>query len=341
MDLEWRALAAADAAQVGKLVAAVEAVDQEGETFGEADWADELAKPAIDAEKGAFGAFAGPALVAFSVIYAQDEIEQTHQFEQTHQLDLWGAVHPEYRGLGIGTTLLERSTSAALAISAARFPGVPAELSCSVCDRLAGSTELFENSGFIADHYEFSMERALGDADAHTQPPLPAGFTLVPLAGCTPELSAEFRETHNAALVPDLPDTSPATAESWAALVESGNTRLDLSFGLREPSGVLTGYLLAREYGATGDDDSSTTRDEAEDSSRRLYVNFIGTRREFRGRGIASALLAVTAQAAAAQGFSSLTLTVLAENPSWAVDVYLKSGFKVAQRFVVYVRALS
>jgi mycothiol synthase len=323
MDLEWRALGACDARAAAGLIAAVEAVDQEGESFGEADWADEMNSPSIDTERGVFGAYTDDGLlVAFSVIYAQTETEPAHE------MYLWGAVHPEFRGRGIGTALLERSAAAATLISTLRFPGAPAELHCSMYDKLTETTALFENNGFTARQYEFSMRRPLTQQDAEAEPSAPECFALV---GFEPSLSEEFRRTHNAALVPDLPGESPATPESWAARIEADSTRPDLSFGVRDlKTGTLVAYLLGKEYNA-----------DAEDRSRReAYINYIGTRREHRGRGLAASLIAATAHAAARQGFDALKLGVLAENPSGALSVYRRCGFEVTRRFVEYVRKL-
>lgn len=323
MDLEWRALGASDAHAAAGLIAAVEAADQEGESFGEADWADELNSPSIDTEHGVFGARTREGLlVAFCVIYAQTEAESAHE------MYLWGAVHPGFRGRGIGTALLERSAAAATSISRLRFPDAPAELHCSVYDELTETMALFENNGFTARHYEFSMERPLTQQDAEADPSVAEGFAFV---GFEPSLTEEFRQTHNTALVPDLPGESPATVESWAARIEADSTRPDLSFGVRDlKTGALAAYLLGKQYG--GDTEASP--------ERTAYINYIGTRREFRGRGLAGSLITATAHAAARQGFSALKLSVMAENPSGALGVYRRSGFEVTRRFVEYVREL-
>jgi ribosomal protein S18 acetylase RimI-like enzyme len=334
MDLEWRALGAADAQQAEALIAAVEAVDEEGESFGAANWVDELSSPVVDARHGVFGAFAGEGhLVAFSMIYARTEADPAHE------MHLWGAVHPAFRDRGIGTELLGRAIAAAKSISTLRFPGVPASLHCSVYDQLTSSKALFEENGFTPRQFEFSMERKLTAADAEAVPQPPAGYAFV---GYGPESSEEFRAAHNASFALDHPGATAATPETWAAeVVEAESVRGDLSFGLRpqpaapeqeqrEQGGHIAGYLLCGQYDAG-----------AETSGRRaVHVHYIGTRREHRGRGLASALIAAALHAAAVEGYDVASLGVLAENPTGALGVYKRAGFRVRRRFIEYARPL-
>jgi ribosomal protein S18 acetylase RimI-like enzyme len=60
----------------------------------------------------------------------------------------------------------------------------------------------------------------------------------------------------------------------------------------------------------------------------------------WRGRGIASALLAQALRRFQAEGLPRAGLDVDAENPSGAVRLYQKHGFEIARETIHYGKAL-
>ena len=66
------------------------------------------------------------------------------------------------------------------------------------------------------------------------------------------------------------------------------------------------------------------------------YIGSVGTRRPWRKRGLASALMSETIAAAAADGKTVTSLGVDADNPTGALGVYERLGFAVRQRWVVH-----
>ena len=322
-ELIWRPLADADVPAVAELAAAAEAVDDDGESWSAQDIADELGAPAIDRERGAFGAFAGDGrAVAMAVVYARTAADPVHE------MFTWGFVHPRWRGRGIGTDLIARCLTAAREISALRFPDAPAVLQRNVYENVLDLCRLLERHDFAPRHYELTMERAIRSGDAAAAPSPPKGYAFVPFAA---ELAEQFRAVHNLAFVPDHQGSTPQTPASWAAMIESGSFRPDLTFGLRDrAAGELAGYVLSRYYEA---DTVATGR-------RDVYLDYIGTRREHRGRGVASAAIAAAIHAAARQGFDNASLSVRSDNASGALGVYQRAGFAVRRRFVNYARKL-
>jgi ribosomal protein S18 acetylase RimI-like enzyme len=322
-DIIWRPLTVADAPAAAELCAAAEAVDDEGETYGAADIAEELNAPRVEPGRGAFGAFTpGGRLVAFAFVFARTAADPVHQ------MHLWSVVAPQWRGFGIGTELTERALDAARDISSLRFPGAPAVLQRSVYEPLTDLAAHLEKRGFTVQHYEIGMERMIGPDEAATAPTPPEGFELV---GYTPELAEEVRLTHNEAFVPDHPGSTPMTAETFAAQTGSASFRADLSFILRHAAdGRLAGYVLSLCYPAATE---ATGRSD-------VYLDYIGTRREYRGRGVAGTVIAAAVHAAAGQGFGSASLAVRADNPSGALSVYEKAGFSTRRTFVSYVKTV-
>lgn len=120
---------------------------------------------------------------------------------------------------------------------------------------------------------------------------------------------------------------------SWRhQMTGSKDFRADLSFLLLTPERdrvqafVLSAFQLADAEG-TG--------------VRELYVHYIGTRAEARGRGLASALLAYTLQEARKAGFERSALSVDVENDHGALSVYERFGFQVAESTYSYVLPLN
>ena len=57
------------------------------------------------------------------------------------------------------------------------------------------------------------------------------------------------------------------------------------------------------------------------------YTDLLGVRREFRGRGVAQALLADAMRRFAAAGMDKASLDVDSENPTGALALYAKMGY--------------
>ena len=72
----------------------------------------------------------------------------------------------------------------------------------------------------------------------------------------------------------------------------------------------------------------------------REYIGQVGTRRPWRKRGLASALISASLAAAVADGKSSASLGVDADSPTGAVGVYERLGFEVKHKFVSYRRSV-
>jgi mycothiol synthase len=324
MEPVWRTLTGDDAPALAELNTAAETVDRLDEAYGAEDFAEEFASPTVDAQDGGYGAFVDGRLIAAGIVYARTAADPVHE------MFFWGKVHPELRRRGLGTALVEWALGAGARITERRFPGVGCELRAPVHDTLTGGIALFEACGFTVGRYEFMMELDLADRKRGTTR-VPDGFTVVTYEDA---LSEEFRETHNIAFAPDHPGSTVQTVESWPHTmgIATASFQRELSFGLRDAeTGTLVGYLFSRYYEA---DTLATGR-------RDLYISYIGTRREYRGRGVASTLIGLAADGAAAKGFDSASLGVYVDNPSGALGVYERAGFTVRHRVTIFKRLAS
>ena len=62
----------------------------------------------------------------------------------------------------------------------------------------------------------------------------------------------------------------------------------------------------------------------------------VGTRREYRGRGLAGTLLSHALHEYRGAGFDEASLDVDSENPTGALGIYERAGFEVERQFTVY-----
>jgi ribosomal protein S18 acetylase RimI-like enzyme len=128
---------------------------------------------------------------------------------------------------------------------------------------------------------------------------------------------------HNEAFL-DHWGSEPLTAEIWNhGFVGDPGFRGDLSFAVldgEEVAGYTINYVLEADWAATG--------------IREGWVGQLGVRRPWRRRGLATALLVRSMEAFRAAGLEAATLGVDAENPTGALGVYERVGFRPIRRSV-------
>jgi ribosomal protein S18 acetylase RimI-like enzyme len=125
----------------------------------------------------------------------------------------------------------------------------------------------------------------------------------------------------------------PWTAEMWEQWVDgTKNARPELSWVVvndADPT-IVVAYLLTSEFEANA----------AARGKREAYLAKLGVRREYRGRGLAGALLALSSREYAAQGYSESSLDVDTNNPTGAFGLYERAGYQVASRTATFLRVI-
>jgi mycothiol synthase len=183
---------------------------------------------------------------------------------------------------------------------------------------------LLDSRGFAPVRHFFEMERPL---DAPITPTdLPDGLRSV---GWSDEIAAPSMAAHDEAFR-DHWGSSPPTEERWRMATLGSTTRPDLHRFAVTDDGTVAGYLLAGVF----------SQEWEYKSIRDAWVLTLGTRRAWRGRGVASALLTDVMVAMRDEGFSHASLGVDSESPTGATRLYERHGFAVARRSAILRRPI-
>ncbi|NUU30875.1 GNAT family N-acetyltransferase [Arthrobacter sp. C9C5] len=237
----------------------------------------------------------------------------------------FGCVDPEWQGNGIGTGLLGWLEARTLQRFAEDAGTAGPRLRLYMEQQHTHQAQLFERRGYRIVRYYNEMHRPL-DA-AFPEPELDDGLELVDFG---PGLHEAVRLAHNEAFR-DHWGSEPRDEEAWGFVVNDPQARPDLSGVVVErASGRVAGYQIASH-----DADSAADRGFKEG-----YTDLLGVRREFRGRGIAQALLADAMRRFAAAGMDKASLDVDAENPTGALALYTKMGYVAVNRSMAWDKEL-
>jgi ribosomal protein S18 acetylase RimI-like enzyme len=232
-------------------------------------------------------------------------------------------VHPDYRDDAITGHLTGWFLRTGKLVHARTFPDAPLELHASAGESQRWCAGMLEAAGYR--HVRTFVEMR---ADLAASPPAPPLPVELPLERFQEKYDEATRQACNATFAHHWGSTVQSPAVWRHRLSRNTDFRPDLSFLLLSPARdqvvafVLSSFFVS-EAAATG--------------VRELYVNYVGTRAELRGRGVATALLAHTLAEAKAQGFERSSLEVDLDNADRAVGIYEHCGYRVSRRRARYV----
>ncbi|MEU8378825.1 N-acetyltransferase [Streptosporangium sp. NPDC048865] len=315
MTFEWAPLTEDDVGAWAELLAAIDEVDRVGGTETAEALAEDLANPLLDPAEGTLGVWESGRLVAYGMTMSRAAAEPVHR------MSLWGGVRPGYRRRGLGGRLLEWATGNAPVLHERRFPGRPLELHVEVDSRNEGLLALVTRAGMRPARWFYGMTLALGAEPPEVSPP--EGLEIVAYRD---ELEDAVREVRNRSFAGHWGSVRH-TPESWRSTIVGVRAfRPEGSFVALDASGKSVGVLLTHYFEA----DTEAT------GVREAWIQIIGTLSEWRGRGVASALLAHALGEFRAQGYDTAGLGVDADNPTGALGVYTRAGFEIARRTADY-----
>lgn len=302
--LSWRPLGLADAQAITALAAACLAADG-GLPLAATDAY--IRERYLQAPpETTIGAFAADGRLA-----ACTAVQPAHTPHE-YRASIAGQVHPAHRRCGLGTFLLGWSVAQARRLLAPDPTDRPHVLALTTESLTEEAARLYARHGFTQQFAEDVMRRDLRAPLPDV--PLPSGITL---AAWTPALAGQFFEAYQAAFR-DRPGSPGWSAEEWITWVtDDDEFRPDLSL-LAYDDGGPVGFIVCGE----------------------MWIVQMGVRPEWRGRGLASALLVEVLRRFRAEGCDRVLLDVNVNNPG-AARVYARLGFEVVGRRARFVLALA
>lgn len=234
-----------------------------------------------------------------------------------------GGVDPQWQRRGIGQAVLawqEARVRARFAEDGQVAPIVRAHTQEDIVQHAA----LLARAGYRVSRFFSEMLRPLAGAPVV---PAPAGISIVPF---TPELAEAVRLAHNEAFA-DHWGSEPRSPEQWGFLLRNEQLRPDWSaVALDADTGEVVGYQFSMY-------DPERLRLEGREEG---YTELLGVRRAWRGRGIAPALLSDAMARYTRAGMDHACLDVDTENPTGALGLYERMGYRPMRRTLAWDKPL-
>lgn len=230
-----------------------------------------------------------------------------------------GAILPEWRGRGIGGQVLHHNQARLRQIAAAVPGDAPRFFDTWAVDTEEHCHRMLRRDGYQPLTYQAQMLRPV--LSAIPDAPLPPGIELRPVR---PEHMRAIWEADEEAFSEDIGHL-PGGEDSFRKFLDdplADPALWRVAWDGDQVAGQVRSFINAEENDYLG--------------RRRGYTEYISTRRPWRGRGIARALIARSLEALRARGMAEAALTVATENPHHAQTLYESVGFQVTRRLTIY-----
>ena len=231
---------------------------------------------------------------------------------------VFGRVDPPFRRRGVRTQLMHWAVPRAAARLISSGNDLPKWIRAFEYDTIESAHALYRMMGFEPVRYEEELLRPVEN------PPEIQTIDGIRIVAWTEDRDEEARIVKNTSFA-DHWGSTPTTVDHWHHRVRGFAGRPDLSLLALDDEDRVVACCVIHRYEA---DDELLGRKEA-------WIDTLGTLREWRGRGIASAFIAQSLHNFAADGLSHAAIGVDSENPTGASELYRKLGFEPQRRVVV------
>jgi GNAT superfamily N-acetyltransferase len=234
---------------------------------------------------------------------------------------LFGRIHPEWRGRGLGTALLRHNENRLREVARDHDHPEDADkvFESWTISTTPWTTALLEKAGYQPARYFCEMVRPIDRV--LPEAPLPEGLEIRP-----------FEEAHNRAI---FEAADEAFRDHWGY---TESTEEDYQRFTEDPSRKPHLWKVAWD----GDQVAGMVRNvyfEEENeyyNRQRGWTEDICVRRPWRRQGLATALIARSIEMFRSMGFEETALGVDTKNPSGALDLYEKMGYKEGKTWTAY-----
>jgi ribosomal protein S18 acetylase RimI-like enzyme len=228
-------------------------------------------------------------------------------------------VLPAWRRLGLGRALLRHSERRLREIAAGQPGDGPRVFEAQAADTQVGKEALLLSEGYTAVRHSYAMLRQLNEAlpDA----PLPAGLELRPVL---PEHYELIRLASNEAFRDHWSDV-PMSEEQFRTWLEDPDFDPRL-WRVAWMDDQIAGLAL----------NTINSAENREYDRKRGWMYSVCTLRQWRGRGLARALLADSLRVHAERGMTEVGLEVDTESLTGALRLYESVGFRAIKRSSFY-----
>jgi len=256
----------------------------------------------------------GPDLTSDTWLFEEDgRLVAAGWVEKHHDTGIAiGIVHRERRGRGLGSELVDRSEERLRALGVGRVHAVTLAPD-------AAARPLLTGRGYREVRRFWEMTIELGD-DPPPEPLLPEGFRIE-------SFSSELARAFHGAL-------EEAFAEHWEYQPEPFEEWWERQVARPDHDPSL--WFVVR----TGEDVAAATRNDPERSGGG-WIGALGVRADWRGRGLAKALLLRSFREFHQRGQRRVGLGVVAENTTGATKLYESVGMVVDSEHVVWEKVLA
>ena len=237
-----------------------------------------------------------------------------------HRLEVY--IHPDHRRRGLGTHLLDWAEARARA-SAGDGSGGPAtkphQFGGAGSDRSGGMAPFAAQHGYAPFRYHFDMRRPL--ADPILAVPLPDGIDVRP---AKPEHYRAIFAADEEAFRDHWDAAEPVDGdfERWIGDPDLDPSLWQIAWDGDEVAGLVINGIYRHENEQSGEQVG--------------WLDSVATRRPWRRRSLAGALIARSLAVLRERGMEIAELGVDAENPTGALQVYERHGFRQHSRWTFY-----
>lgn len=284
------------------------------------DWAHEFAHPAnYDPRADTIFVEVDGQLVGWGLVTWRE----TGDGERLYQL--WAFLHPDWRRKGIGRAMLLWQEWRLREIAASQREDGPRFYATWASETALGKVAMLQREGYAPARYFYEMVRP--SLDDIPNAPMPLG-----LEGRTakPETYRTIWEASVEAFSDEWGEwiQTEADYQNWLGSSEfqPGVWKVAWDVETDQVAGMVLGFI----------DDKQNLRY----NRRRGWTENICVRRPWRKRGVASALIAENLRELKARGMTEAALGVDTENPTGALRLYERMGFRATRRSAHYRKPL-